>query len=337
MITIILLIFGLNPPDIQDKIRLQTQEYLQIVAPSSLTICEDDTLILPTPTAVWHFSLKDGSLIRKFGERGEGKNRYQFISAVAWDGTHYWISDGGQLTITVYDPQQSDDKIVKIPYYLENLTYKHGILFGAGDISLNLFKGKNPRWVVPHLSVEKIRSGQALWENHDRFHTLSDKIKQLSNNYTNHFIEVEKTKEGFRYWVMNEVDPVISIYDDKNFKIVRKIPLELYHFKNGPDKFLAPPFTRIRILEWENQWSRISGFGFIGDAVVVAYNTPASTKERDKNMMFHLVSRDGAFIPDSQMAFQGHFIGAKDNRIFTLREESDEFDNPKFFIQIFNY
>ncbi len=319
----------LTTPELETTNLLETTEYLHIVKPSASKTCEDGSILLTTRNNIWHFS-RDGKLIRKLGGRGEGPGQFLFIMDAIWDGRYYWVADGSRLLISRIDPSQVNEANTYYAFF-ESFVHSDSLFFGVGGINPQHQRKPSLGWILPIPNDEWLKKHNTKNIVDSRFHRLTDEVRNLKMNYTNHYVQVR----GENIFVCNEINDKAFVYQRDSWRKLKEISLELFGFQTGPDEFMRPPYTRERLVAFENSFSRIQGFTLLENAMLVAYNG-AQGEKSEPVMRLNKLNLDGRHL--GRYDFDGVFLGGCGRKTFDLlvNRESEKGD-PSYHLLTFRW
>lgn len=280
------------------------------------SIAGDGTILIATKSHIYHFDT-DGHLINRFGGPGQGPNEYESIQAAIWTGSHYLISDGRNLRTGIVNG--NGEFLAWEKTYYSKFMESSGEYFYVFGGPVKQIRREKPPFVGQFTLVS-----DGINDSFPRFHELTDKIVSLMYSYHDHFVAVEHQQ----VFVMNQLEPIIAIYQLRNKAIRGQQSVKLPQFIPGPEEWPFGAYNgnfemRRKIIEWKHSWSRIEGLHVYQGRYYIAYTVPA---ENDPNTdTLHRVFRWDPANESGELLDLGvnQFFGYRDGHVYSFHGDDE--------------
>ena len=297
----------------------------------------DKGFFVATATRLYHWDLS-GRSVKKIGVDGPG---FSHITSYYFDGEYYWLSgslvkpntlgsvlfgkDGKYLShsegpasyVRFFRPV--GDRLFGQPALNEEITTEQPFFFMAREISY------------------EIVDDRLNFEFSPGFCKVSPRLQKLVYN----FKRVWLVERDGTYYVTNEVDPVIYIYDNEmietEMKEGPKAPgkakshkLALERFITGEKIFALSkpvPTREIYRLQWNwfCSWSRIIGFSAYKSGFLIGYDIPDCDEEGDCRSLLGIQTLDNNFRNRGEpLITEGFLAGTFKGKVYILQPNFDE-------------
>lgn len=315
---LILLFFG-GP---EKTIKLQNNGmFLSSMDSNRVGFAADGTIIGRTRYQVWHWD-KDGRLMRRFCQKGSGPGEVEGLGEVYWTGKHYWVVDSMSLQSSVFDA--NGRFLSRKNLYFRQLIDVGQRLFSVDYSLANQNIGNFP----PNLQELKLKivNNQLFVEKTGLvFYKITRRQQDLVMNFKLLWV----VEEGDTFYVVNQVEPKMYIYDRKTREAESKVdllkPFEAPSVALEFPRYVPPPkhFTKNRqhraLLEWWRSWSRNNYFGKINDHFVVAFEVPDPDDSEDSLQAVVPFTREGGALAMTSV-YKGFVVGQSGNQLVLFRE-----------------
>ena len=313
--------------------------YLDRIAFGRVRVCRDGSFLANTFHHVWHWD-SDGKLIGMFGGRGQGPDEFQAISEVMYTDGYYWVIDGARAVSKIFDGNG-------VFLYERPTPYRQFI--NAGD---RLFivdrRGFSPDPVkYPPVLQEieyKITPNQLSISNGSLlFKKVTRRQMEMLINFKQSWIV--PFKDGFL--VMDQLEPIIRIYDANALEIERNKPIDepwdpdliatpLKGWVDPPDSMLKDFQNNKTMLRWWQSWSRINYFAAAGDDLVVGYEIPDPDYPEDSIQAIQRIGYDGKPIGEPVFV-AGRCMGMKDDMIWVFNADESDSVAYRYFVKAYSF
>lgn len=323
----LLLLFLLGFGEPAKTIKLQTNGmFVSSMDSNRVAFAKDGTIIGRAKYQIWHWD-KDGRLIRRFCQKGSGPGEVEGLGEVYWTGKFYWVIDSLSLQSTVFDA--NGRYLSRKNLYFRQLINVGEQVFAVDYSQANQNIGNHPR------NLQEIRfrldNNQLMVEKTGLlFYKLTTRQQDMVMNFKLLWV----VQEGDTYFVVNQLEPRMYVYDRKTRDAEAKIdalkPFEAPFVSIEFPQYAPPPkhFTKNRqqraLLDWWNSWSRINYFGKINDHFVLAFEVPDPKDTEDMLQGIVPFTREGGALAMTTL-YRGFVIGQTNGKIVLFREgDADE-------------
>jgi hypothetical protein len=315
--------FGLESKDIVDMAR------------RNVKLAADGTILAMDAQQVWHWT-QDGALISHFGRQGQGPGEFSYISDVLWTGEYYWVTDAGTRSSSIFDRKGQFRHRTDVHY--RQFLQTDGELLVVDMMGLSIDPPNYPPVIK---AVEyRIEDGVLIVENERQ---PFKKMTRLQGEYQHSFKLHWAAREGDTYFVVDQLEPKIWIYDDAAIAREKKtdfgepvevfsMPLALKYWVDVPDnsEFKRRPIRQSMI--WWSSWSRINYFGMHNGRFVVAYEVPNSEESTSSLQIVQVLDREGRHVGEPLVIEYGSFLGILDDQVLVVSEKDDLVDEDYEFV-----
>jgi len=229
--------------------------------------------------SVWHWD-RQGRYLGHFGGRGEGPGEFVYISDALWDGTHYWVIDGGRQVSSVFDSRGRF--LFHQSLYFRQLIQCENQLFALNLEGLRPDILDYPPVVLP--ITYQITDRELLV---DAVGPAFRKITPRQRDFRLNFKLVWVVGEELRFLVVDQLEPKISVYTAGTREVEQRtpllqsftppsIPMQLTNWVEPPAGLAKNQMSPEESRRWWYSFSRINFFGRTADGkyYVVAYESP---------------------------------------------------------------
>lgn len=319
------LLLMVEPTQGREIILDNRKQYLPTVGYNRVLVAKDGTFLALSRYQLWHWD-QDGNIINVIGRKGEAPGEFGFLGEAIWDGRHYWIIDGYQLRSSVFD--RSGRYLSTSAKFFRQLIRVDDRLFAIDLSQFDAWRSQYPP-VLKEINYNIANNQLNISETGMRFKKVSKRQMELRFN----FKLVWVVQEGDTYLVVDQLEPKIWVYDnnarqteagiavDKPFEPNFR-PMQVKYWVEPPKRLEKKRSQSEHLVYW-NSWSRINYFGRLGDAYVLAYNTPDEEDEYNSVQVIQRIAKDGRALGDPILA-NGFIMGSKDNKVFLFSEGDNE-------------
>ena len=245
--------------------------YLDRIAFGQVRICKDGSFLANTFHHVWHWD-SEGKLINMFGGRGQGPDEFQAISEIMFTGEYYWVIDGARAVSKIFDTNGE---------FLHERATPYRQFITAGDQLFVVDRrgfSPDPAYYPPVLQEIEYQitpHGLNISDGPLRFKKVTRRQAQMLLNFKQSWIV--PNNDG--YLVMDQLEPIIRIYDAKALQQEKNRPLSepwepdfiptvLKGWVSPPDAMPKDFQNNKSMLRWWQSWSRINYFAAAGQDLI---------------------------------------------------------------------
>ena len=312
--------------------------YLSRIGYGKVWLERDGTFLAASHYHIWHWDTA-GRLINRMGGKGEGPGEFQGVGEVIWNGDYYWAIDNQRLISTIFDAEGR--YLTRKPIYYRQFVRLEDQIFAldVGKFAVGVSE-------YPPLLQEinyRIKDGE-LEVEHTGFNFKKVTPKQVRLNFN--FKLLWAVREADRYLVVDQLEPIMRIYDPATRKREREIgnnqpfepnfmPMELKSWEDPPDSWTQQGGTARDFRQWWQSWSRINYFGKAGDDYVVAYEIPNEEDPESSLQAVQRIAKDGHAIGEP-LIIQGYCMGSRDNKVYMFHENEDS-EKFEYYVRIYRF
>lgn len=305
---------------------------LETVPHPRLRVARDRSLLYAESRYLWHWD-PSGRLLGKIGVPAGEAGSVDNLGSYYWDGQHYWLVDSLKLSSTVYDKNGK--------FLAHDDVYARQFLELEGQLFITDPSGAEKKLYPPLLKEIRLRIEKDRVKL--KYSGLSFcKVSHRQLTFMNfNFKQVWLTRQGDTYFVANQLEPKIMVYDhltrEREAAVSLEeafappvIPLQLTEYVLPPERFVHTGDTS----RWYHGWSRINGLHRSKTGFLVGYETPDAQNPRASLQVVQEVTPEGRET-GRLVLVEGHLMGFRGNQAYIFTELAG--DTRAYVVKVFKF
>lgn len=312
--------------------------YLDRISYGKVRLQPDGSFLANNFHQVFHWN-EHGDLITSMGGRGEGPGEFQAISEVLFIDGYYWVVDGARMESAIFD--NTGHFLYRKPINCRQFLQTEDQVFLVDNSAYNPYS-KNYPTVIQEIQFKIDQDNLEIHTTPLRFKKISEMQRNLRMNFKLFWI----SRQGDRYFLMDQLEPKIRIYDkaarekerqssiDEPFE-PNSLALNLKYWVHPPEKMAEGFESNKQMLRWWQSWSRINYFGDAGDGFFVAYETPDPEDAQNNLQVIQRLDLTGQRM-GQPLVLEGLCMGVRNNLVYIFNAD-DETDNFNYYIKGYEF
>ncbi len=325
-----------------EETSLQTgQAFLENLNNSRAVLNHDGSFLFFERHTVWHFH-KNGSLIRRFGEQGQGPGEFErILGGVLTEDGRYLVYDAMTHMVKIFSDSGVYLAANPIPP-IRNLLLLEGRLYGVNlRHMMKHFGAVRKRGAYLADVYNDLKKGAVFYELHlnDRhelamadegFFNYTDALIKSWFLWSWHYIQADAR----HFYIMQAMDNKVRRHDRRSKRYQGGFSAQLKLYEPPPQNLAVPRENQAR-KKYLDAWSRIYAFEKLDEGFLIGFNAPSVVAADERMRSFQVVDSAGA--PVSQPFNTGDvLIGARGRAVFFLHLD-DSGERSRYSVKTYRF